>query len=336
LSKEIDIPEIAKRYLLGELPEEERTALEERYFLDDEEFEQFEIAEDELIDQYVQNELSAEDTRRFEKLLVAPGLTERVEVARLIAQRTAAPVSQVAATPVPVTPKPETVGWWDRLFGSPAVAVPAFRPAFAMSLIFLMLATAAFIVVWMKLRTESQRLAQQQQQQEQLQRQIQEQKARFDELAAKLDKTEQDKEQQAALAAEYKRLLAEEQQQRAGTAMIFPIVLSPGGASRGSGGESVQAITIERGATQVGLKLNVTHGDDYTHYNAFVKNLDSSKPFTTRSNLHPFTQGGRKYITINVPAKDLPPGSYNVHLDGVTSDGRVDNFEDYPFRITAR
>ena len=118
--------------------------------------------------------------------------------------------------------------------------------------------------------------------------------------------------------------------------MIFPIVLSPSGASRGSGGESVQAFTIERGATQVGLKLNVTHGDDYTHYNAFVKNLDSSKPFTTRSNLRPFTQGGRKYITINVPAKDLRAGSYNVHLDGVTSDGRVDNFEDYPFRITSR
>ena len=335
MSKEIDRQEIAKRYLLGELPEEERTALEERYFLDDEEFEQFEIAEDELLDRYVRNELSAEDTRRFEKLLVAPGLTERVEVARLIAKRTAAPVSQVA-TPVIVPPKPETVGWWDRLFGSPAAAVPGFRPAFAMSLIFLMLATVAFIFVWMKLRAESQRLAQQQQQQEQLRQQIKEQEARYNELEAKLNKTDQEKEQQAALAAEYQRLLAEKQQQGPGTAMIFPIALSPGGASRGSGGESVQAFTIQRGATQVGLKLNVTHGDDYTHYNAFVKNLDSSKPFATRSDLKPFTERGRKYITINVLAKDLPAGSYNVHLDGVTSDGRVDNFEDYPFRITSR
>ena len=334
MSKEIDRQEIAKRYLLGELPEEERTGIEERYFLDDEEFEQFEIAEDELIDRYVRDELSAEERRRFEKLLVAPGFTERVELAKLIAQRTASPVRQVAATPVTVPAQPARAGWWDRLFGSPA-AVPAFRPAFAMSLIFLLLATTAFVFVWMKLRAESQRLAQQQQQQEQLRRQIDEQKARYDELAAKLDKTEQEKEQQAALAAEYRRLWTEEQQ-RPATAMIFPIVLSPGGGSRGPGGEAVEAFTIARGASQVGLKLNVTHGDDYSRYNASVKNLDASKAFTTRSNLTPFTERGRKYITINVPAKDLRAGSYNVHLDGITADGRVDNFEDYPFRIKAR
>ena len=41
MSKEIDRQEIAKRYLLGELPEDEMAGLEERYFLDDEEFEQF-------------------------------------------------------------------------------------------------------------------------------------------------------------------------------------------------------------------------------------------------------------------------------------------------------
>jgi cell division protein FtsB len=334
LSKEIDRQEIAKRYLLGELPEEERTGIEERYFLDDEEFEQFEIAEDELIDLYVRDELSVEERGRFKELLVAPGFMERVEVAKLIAQRTASPVRQVAATPVTVSAQPVSVGWWDRLFGSPA-AVPAFRPAFAMSLIFLLLATTAFVFVWMKLRAGSQRLAQQQQQQEQLRRQIDEQKARYDELAAKLDKTEQEKEQQAALAAEYQRLLTEEQQ-RPATAMIFPIVLSPGGGSRGSGGEAVEAFTIARGASQVGLKLNVTHGDDYSHYNAFVKEIDSSKPFATRSNLKPFTERGRKYITINVPVKALRPGSYNVHVDGITAGGRVDNFEDYHFSIKAR
>ena len=130
MSKEIDRQEIAKRYLLGELPEEERTGIEERYFLDDEEFEQFEIAEDELIDRYVRDELSVEERRRFKELLVAPGFMERVEVAKLIAQRTASPVRQVAATPVTVPAQPVSVGLWDRLFGSPAAAVPEeFRRA---------------------------------------------------------------------------------------------------------------------------------------------------------------------------------------------------------------
>src|SRR6185369_106108 len=120
----------------GDLTEEERSRLEKQYFLDDKEFERLEIAEDELIDKYVREELSAEDTRQFEKLLVSPGLSERVEVARLLLKRTALAPQAVTTASVPV--ESPQVSWWDRLFG-PAAAIPAFRPAFAMSLIFLLL-----------------------------------------------------------------------------------------------------------------------------------------------------------------------------------------------------
>ena len=334
MSEEIDRQEVAIKYLLGALSDEEKTRFEERYFLDDGEFEQLEIVEDELIDRYVRNELSAEDSGRFEKLLKSPGMSERVEVARLLANRTV-PVTKVVTTPAIVPVKPARVGWWERLFG-PAAAVPAFRPAFAMSLMLLLLTTAALIFVWTRLRAESQRLAQEQQQREQLRQQIEEQRARYNQLEDKFNKTEQDKEDQAALAAEYQRLL-EEEKQRSATAMIFPIVLGPGGGTRGPGGEGIKNFAIPRGVPQVGLKLNVTHGgDEYPRYNASVRNIDSSKPIVTRPNLKPFTERGRKYITINVSAKDLRAGSYNVHVDGVTATGQTENFEDYPFRLISR
>ena len=72
------------RYILGTLSEEERTRFEELYFSDDTEFENIEIAEEELVDRYVRSELSQEDQSRFEKTLAAsPRLTERVHFASL-------------------------------------------------------------------------------------------------------------------------------------------------------------------------------------------------------------------------------------------------------------
>lgn len=332
MSQDIDRQELAIRYLLGGLSKEEKTRFEEQYFLDDDEFEQLEIAEDELIDRYVRNDLSAEDTGRFKELLVAPGLSERVEVARLLVKRTALK-SQAVITPATVPVQPAHVGWWNRLFG-PAAAIPGFRPAFAMSIALLLLTTVALVFVWTKLRTESQRLAQEQQQQEDLRRQIEQQSARYRELESKLDKTEQEKEEQAALAAEYKRLLAQDQQ-RSVPASIFPIVLGPWNASRGSGGGAIKPMTIPSQFTKVGITLNVTHGE-YPHYNASVKNIDSDKVITTKTNLKPVSERGRKYISINVNADELRAGTYNVHVDGVTAAGILNNFEDYLFRIKSR
>jgi len=335
LSQELDRQEITIRYLLGDLTEEERSRLEEQYFLDDKEFERLEIAEDELTDKYVREELSAEDTRRFKKLLVSPGLSERVEVARLLLKRTAL-APQAVTTPADVPVKSPQVGWWDRLFG-PAAAIPAFRPAFAMSLIFLLLTTTALIFVWTKLRSESQRLAQEQQQREALRTQIAQEQARYRELQDKFEKTQQEKDEQAALAAaEYERRLAEAQQ-RSTSGIIYTVLLTPGSGSRGSGGGEIKDISIPRGASQVGLTLNVTHGpDEYIRYNASVRKIDSDKSLAAQNNLKPFSRGGRKYITFKVNADLLRAGTYNVDVAGVTASGQKPDFEDYPFRVRSR
>lgn len=334
MAQEPDRQEMAIRYLLGNLSEEDKTRLEEQYFLDDKQFEELELAEDELIDRYVRSELSLKETNQFEKLLESPRLAERVEVARLLAKRT---TTQPQMQTVVATPEPSDapIGWWKRFF-EPAPAIPAFRPAFAMSLILLSLTTTAFVFVWMKLRTQSQRLAQEQQLREDLGRQIEEQKTRYSELDAKLNKTQQEKDEQAELAKKYQELLAEEQQ-RSAPALTFPIFLSPGAGTRAVGRDAVREITLPRGVRRVGLNLNVTHGgDDYPRYNASVRNIDSAKPITTKTNLKPTSQGGRKYITIDLDAAVLREGSYNVHVDGVTATGQIDNFDDYPFRVKSR
>lgn len=75
-----------RRYLLGELPEADRTTLEERYFQDEELFESVREAEHALVDDYVAGRLGAGDHASFERhYLSTPGHVERVAVARALA-----------------------------------------------------------------------------------------------------------------------------------------------------------------------------------------------------------------------------------------------------------
>src|SRR5689334_12421581 len=57
-----------RRYLLGELTQEaELAAVEERLLSEDDYFEEFELVKDDVVDQYVNQQLTPEDRRRFER-----------------------------------------------------------------------------------------------------------------------------------------------------------------------------------------------------------------------------------------------------------------------------
>jgi hypothetical protein len=73
----------ARRYLLGQVAESHRGSLEERLFLDDAFFEMFLLEEEDLVDAYVRNELSALERKRFEhRILASPALAARIGFAR--------------------------------------------------------------------------------------------------------------------------------------------------------------------------------------------------------------------------------------------------------------
>jgi len=66
-------------FLLGDLSESERAAIEERFLADEDFSTQLCVVEDELIESYLRRELSARDRQRFEAaFLTRPGRRERV------------------------------------------------------------------------------------------------------------------------------------------------------------------------------------------------------------------------------------------------------------------
>jgi hypothetical protein len=93
--------QIVRRYLLGDVTEEQRARIEERCFTDHEFFEQTLAAEEQLIDDYLRNALGPAKRRRFEEhFLASPRRRARVEFA--------AAVMEKLSRPAP--PRPRLVG----------------------------------------------------------------------------------------------------------------------------------------------------------------------------------------------------------------------------------
>lgn len=66
-----------RRFLLGEMPPDARTALEEKFFADESLFEQIRLTEDELIESYVRGTLSTAEKANFEREFLSTELRRK-------------------------------------------------------------------------------------------------------------------------------------------------------------------------------------------------------------------------------------------------------------------
>jgi Flp pilus assembly protein TadG len=323
LSRQSNQNERTIAYLLETLSDEERSRIEERYFSDDAEFEELEIAEDELIDSYVRGELSSTESQQFEKRMSqSPRLVQRVEFARMWAKKMAAPAREVSGVGVTDRKRDgEEAGWWKNLFGFSGEA-RAPRLAVAFTVLLLLLGGAALLVGWLKLREESRQLASQQaaldQRQKELDRQAADLKAQAEQLAR----------QGIAQPSPIEAVSPPKPEEPAGPA-ILTLALSPG-ATRGDSGRSIR---ISPTTSQVAFNLDV-RDTDYSSYQATVLTVDrtpvsSSGPLRLRRSLSGAT------LSFSVPAKRLAPGDYIVNVDGTTSTGtKMSGIHYYRFRVT--
>jgi hypothetical protein len=89
LPKDLPNRKILIKYLLGELPAEERASIAERYFLNDDWFEELLDVENELLDKYVGGSLSEKEREAFKQYLERlPEGQQKEAVAKALAQFT--------------------------------------------------------------------------------------------------------------------------------------------------------------------------------------------------------------------------------------------------------
>src|SRR5207248_11272423 len=107
-----------KKYLLGQLAGEDLAEIEQRVLTDDESHEEVQIMEDELVDEYVNSELSADERRLFEKNFLAdPESRNKLRLGRALDRYLSATRFQFASE----SSKRFAFPWASKLFSSPFI-----------------------------------------------------------------------------------------------------------------------------------------------------------------------------------------------------------------------
>jgi hypothetical protein len=313
------------QYLLGKLSDSEAALLEEKYFADDSVFDNIEIAEDELIDAYVRNRLSAEDRKQFEtKLLGSERIAERVEFARLLSK---------SGFSRPVNDESSKVSWWRGLFDSSLTPNPAMSGAVA-GVAFLIVLGIPGSLVWMQLRNESTRLALEraaiEQQKQQLAQEIADRQSKTNQLATDLQSAKEQQERlQQQLQAMSEQLATTSRLSTISTiasTLLFPYsTRSPGQANE---------LIVRPSASTIELKLAL-EADEYKVYQATIKSAGNPNVFT-RQRLRSRRSGQDRIIILQFPSGSVSSGEYSISVSGLTPSGTYDPVADYRVRLSKK
>ena len=108
--------------MLGELNEQQREEVEERLMMDDDFFNESLLAEDDLIDDYLQGELSTDEQKKFEATILSTSAgRQQVDFARDLRKYAAA----AAEKKIEVTNKVVPIAWWRKSMQNPSLRAAA-------------------------------------------------------------------------------------------------------------------------------------------------------------------------------------------------------------------
>lgn len=250
MAADLNNEKLIARYLLGDLPEEDQIAIEDRAFSDKEYLAPVTAVENDLIDEYVRKELSATERQQFEtRFLASTERRQRVEFAKALArvpEQTA--VSERAKW-----------SWRDSLYALLSGLNPAAKLAAAAVILLLLVGGAWLLTATLRLRSQLTQLqAQSEELQKELQQQVEAERRRNEELNAGLRQEKQQREQ----TEESLRQLSE-----AGDAttppprpVIASLTLLPG-LSRGGGNKS--SLILAEDTRLVRLQIGIDPDEPY-------------------------------------------------------------------------
>lgn len=351
MRRNVEDEQAIRRYLLDDLSPEERQRLEERLLDDNDDFyEQLQLAEAELADDYVTGDLSDAERARFkETFLSTPGRYEQLRFTELLREHFAG--SEPLKKTVTVESRPP-VFWAHRLALRLGLGAPAVGFALACGLI---LAVAAAVLFGLRAWQLGGRLERLQAQQApapnsaepfaRLQQQLEEERVRRESAAQELAR---EQERRTGLEQEVARLKEEGRREssateraaerltqrppRAAAGTILALMLTSGGVRES--GERAR-LTLTPTATTVRLSLDVGD-DDFKSFRAALED-DDGKVLLTRERLRLRSARAGHIIIFDVPARLLGRGGdFQVQLSGVTRENAVEEIGRYSFRVAPR
>lgn len=310
------------RYLLGELPEPEQLRLEERFFLDNELYEQLVVLEEELLYDYVQGRLARRERERFEqRFLTSPQARRQAKSAQALMNIVAESVA--AERPAPANVRPAAVPWWQSLFAWVSLPKPALQFSLAALALIVMLGGAWLLSETIRLRTQLGQLQAERATQERVrQQQAGEQRDRSNQLQQDLEREQKERERLA-------QALTKQQQTRP---MVLSLVLASS-LVRGDG--EVKRLFIPPNADRLRLQLEIKQRGEFRSYLASLRTAEGNELWSQELPQARSQTAGRT-VVLNLPARILARGEYELELQGRTAAGELVNAGTYYFNVARK
>jgi len=312
-------------YLLGIVSEQEQNEIEERYFADDEYFENMLAAEDELVEAYVSGELTRRERKRFDECLL-PNTRWQQKVANIQALKRVVNEEKFRVSPAKLTLFQRFADFCQHFWASIFKQKIAIGLAYATVLVCLVLGS-----VWVGRQFQN------------FQQKIVTLETSQHELAQEADKLRQQLQQQTRLANEFSAKFEQEKQQRLNLEKLIvqkqsqptpmlAFVLEPG-ILRDA--ESQRRLVIPANLPSVRFDLLIEAEPAYQSYQVVVKTVEGNEVWSRRSLMsHPQAWG--QTLTLNLPAIALNMNDYIVTLSGITATGKTEVIHRYFFSVSRK
>ncbi len=308
-------------YLLGSLPEAKAERFDELSLSDDEFSEALRAAEKDLVDAYVQGELSGSNLERFESFyLASPLRRKKVQIASAFqALGEATPFVQEKKIPK----KKESDSTWLSAFGFSGVRLPSLRLVGALTALIVMILAGWLIFENLRLRRElSQTLAAQgNDERVRLEKEL----AQIREERDKLEGLLSQKEAEADGITKGSEPPKKQPGVPNGGLSVATFVLKPQLRSTGQ----IPTISIPDNATHITFRLELEPNDYSAYRVALLVNEQSLwQSATLKSSIRDSTQS----LRVSVSTQQLKEGTYILRLSGISSN-RSEIIGDYPVRV---
>ena len=311
-----------RRYLLGELSEQEQVEIEDRAFEDQKVLQEILAVEQDLIDDYVSGDIPEEKRNGFEThFLASAERRKKFDFAKALA-------AVVNESPAPVIDVQTAPSWRTKLAAFFTRPVTAY--SFAAASLLLFVVGSWLVVNRIRLNSELAQLRSAQESQiaqmRQLEKDLANERLRNDELMANRGTTSQQTPTPETQPESPKQLTTPT------SPVVVALSLFPG-ISRGS--NSAPQLSIAKDVSLVRLQIGIDPQENYRRYRVELR-TEKGQRVLAQGNLAARVGSKGRSIPMSVPASALTKGRYEITLKGITESGTAEDVGFYYFEVVKK